>query len=51
MPFKTRHLSDRVSLIYKTAVANFLRCNIWQVRGRDYDLVIDTGMGLSPLKD
>ena len=28
-----------------------MRCNIWHVRGRDYDLVIDTGMGLSPLKD
>lgn len=32
-------------------MANFMRCNIWHVRGRDFDLVIDTGMGLSPLKD
>ena len=32
-------------------MANFLRCNIWHVRGRDCDLVIDTGMGLGPLKD
>ncbi len=51
MPFKTWRLSDRVSLIQETGVASCLRCNIWHVRGRDCDLVIDTGMGLSPLKD
>ena len=51
MPFLTRRLSDRVSLIQETGVARFMRCNIWHVRGRDCDLVIDTGMGLSPLKD
>lgn len=51
MPFTTLHLSDRVALIQETGVANFLHCNIWHVRGRDFDLVIDTGMGLSPLKD
>ena len=51
MPFKTLRLSDRVTLIQETGVANFLRCNIWHVRGRDCDLVIDTGMGLSPLKE
>lgn len=51
MPFTTLRLSDRVSLIQETGVANFLRCNIWHVRGRDCDLVIDTGMGLGPLKD
>lgn len=51
MPFTTLRLSDRVSLIQETGVANFMRCNIWHVRGRDCDLVIDTGMGLSPLKD
>ena len=27
-----------------------MRCNIWHVKGRDYDLVIDTGMGLNSLK-
>lgn len=51
MAFTTLRLSDRVSLIQETGVANFLRCNIWHVRGRDHDLVIDTGMGLGPMKD
>jgi len=51
MPFKTLKISDRISLIQETGVANFMRCNIWHVRGRDFDLVVDTGMGLSPLKN
>ena len=51
MTYKTLHLADDISLIFEPGVASFLRCNIWHVRGRDFDLVIDTGMGLSPLKD
>ncbi|MDJ0613377.1 MAG: MBL fold metallo-hydrolase [Rhizobiaceae bacterium] len=51
MPFKTLKLSDDVSVIQETGVANFMRCNIWHVKGRDFDLVIDTGMGLDPLKE
>lgn len=51
MTFKTIRISDRITLIQETGVANFMRCNIWHVSGRDYDLVIDTGMGLSPLKE
>ena len=51
MAFKTLKLTNRVSLIHETGVAACMRCNIWHVRGRDHDLVIDTGMGLGPLKD
>ena len=50
MGFEAIRLDDRVSCVQETGVANFMRCNIWHVRGRDFDLVIDTGMGLSPLK-
>lgn len=50
MVYKVWTISDRVSLIQETGVANFMRCNIWHIRGRDYDLVVDTGMGLDPLK-
>jgi glyoxylase-like metal-dependent hydrolase (beta-lactamase superfamily II) len=28
-----------------------MRCNIWHVRGRDRDLLIDTGMGIGSLRD
>lgn len=50
LPYKTFSINDRISLIQETGVANFMRCNIWHVRGRDRDLVIDTGMGLDSLK-
>ena len=45
MAFKTWRLSDRVFLIQETGVANFMRCNIWHVRGRDLDEgdVLDLG--------
>jgi glyoxylase-like metal-dependent hydrolase (beta-lactamase superfamily II) len=28
-----------------------MRCNIWHVRGRDRDLMIDTGMGVASLRE
>lgn len=49
-PYRLTHLQDGVTRIVETGVAPWLRCNIWHVRGRDRDLIIDTGMGLSPLK-
>ena len=48
--YAVEHLSEGISLIREIHVAPWLRCNIWHVRGRDYDLVIDTGLGIRPLK-
>jgi glyoxylase-like metal-dependent hydrolase (beta-lactamase superfamily II) len=45
----TRHLSDGVTLITEPHVHPLLRCNVWHVRGRERDLVIDTSLGLAPL--
>lgn len=42
--------SDDVSLIREKYVADWLRCNIWHIKGKNYDLLIDSGMGLRPLK-
>ena len=50
MPYKQFKVSDNITLVQETGVANFMRCNIWHVSGRDFDLVIDTGMGLDSLK-
>ena len=47
--FAVAHMSDGISLIWEKHVAHWLRCNIWHVRGRDRDLIIDTGMGLRPM--
>lgn len=47
--YKAKHLGDGVTHIHEIHVAKWLRCNIWHVRGRDRDLIIDTGMGLRPM--
>ena len=48
--FEKRRIDDDVTLIYEPHVVPLLRCNIWHVRGRDRDLMIDTGMGIVSLK-
>ena len=47
--FVTRHVSEGVTLITEPHVHPLLRCNVWHVRGRDRDLVIDTSLGLVPI--
>jgi glyoxylase-like metal-dependent hydrolase (beta-lactamase superfamily II) len=48
--YRSFRIADGIRLIQEPGVANFMRCNIWHVEGRDFDLVIDTGMGLNPLR-
>jgi len=48
--YKVTQLSDGISLIREKYIADWLRCNIWHLRGKNYDLLIDSGMGLRPLK-
>ncbi|MEM7285239.1 MAG: MBL fold metallo-hydrolase [Actinomycetota bacterium] len=43
-------VDDDITLVVEPHVHPFLRCNVWHVRGRDADLVIDTGMGIRPLR-
>ncbi len=50
MGYRIYNVTPGVKLLQETGVASFMRCNIWLVQGRDYDLVIDTGMGLDSLK-
>ena len=47
--FVRKKFSDEVTLITEPHVHPFLRCNIWHIRGRDEDLLIDTGMCISDL--
>lgn len=49
--YQREKVSDDVTLIFEPHVHPLLRCNIWFVRGRDRDLLIDTGLGISSLKD
>jgi glyoxylase-like metal-dependent hydrolase (beta-lactamase superfamily II) len=48
--FERREAGDGVSLLWEPHVHPFFRCNIWLVRGRDRDLLIDSGMGLRALR-
>jgi len=47
--FARRRVDDAITLLWEPHVHPFLRCNIWHVRGRDFDLVVDTGMGIASL--
>jgi glyoxylase-like metal-dependent hydrolase (beta-lactamase superfamily II) len=48
--FQVDTLSDGIALIHEPHVDSFIRGNIWHVRGRDRDMLIDTGMGVRPLR-
>jgi glyoxylase-like metal-dependent hydrolase (beta-lactamase superfamily II) len=48
--FVRRRMDDTITLITEPHVHRLLRCNVWHVRGRDRDLVIDTSLGLRPLR-
>jgi glyoxylase-like metal-dependent hydrolase (beta-lactamase superfamily II) len=47
--FERRSISDDITLLWEPHVHPLLRCNIWHVRGRDQDILIDTGLGVSSL--
>ncbi len=38
-------MADGVTLIHEPWIKPFYRCNIWHVRGRDRDLLFDSGLG------
>ena len=48
--FERRTIDANVTLLTEPHVDPFLRCNIWHVRGRTRDLVIDTGLGITSLR-
>jgi glyoxylase-like metal-dependent hydrolase (beta-lactamase superfamily II) len=48
--FERTHITDDISLITEPHVVPLLRCNIWHIRGRDRDLMIDTGAGIQSLR-
>ena len=48
--YEVRSLGGGLTLIRERYVAKWLRCNIWHLRGRDRDILIDSGMGMRSLK-
>ena len=44
--YETRKVGDDVTYICEPFIQEFYRCNIWHVRGRDKDMLVDSGMGV-----
>ena len=48
--YEISDMGGGVSRILESHVAPWMRCNMWLIQGRDRNLLIDSGMGLRPLK-
>ncbi|HHT8904338.1 TPA: MBL fold metallo-hydrolase [Burkholderia cenocepacia] len=46
-----KRFDDEVYLFWEPHVIPLFRCNIWYIRGRDRDVIIDSGMGFGSLKE
>jgi glyoxylase-like metal-dependent hydrolase (beta-lactamase superfamily II) len=49
--YSVRRLDDDVTYICEPFIQEFYRCNIWHVRGRDRDMLVDSGMGVVSLTE
>jgi glyoxylase-like metal-dependent hydrolase (beta-lactamase superfamily II) len=49
--YRLRSVGDGVTFIDEPAIEEFYRCNIWHVRGRDRDMLVDSGMGVVSLTE
>lgn len=49
--YRTAGAGDGITHIWEPYIKEFYRCNIWHVRGRDRDLLVDSGMGVVSLRE
>jgi glyoxylase-like metal-dependent hydrolase (beta-lactamase superfamily II) len=49
--FEFERLSEDITRIWEPHAIRLMQCNIWHVRGRARDLLIDTGFGVASLSD
>lgn len=49
--WRIRPMGDGVTHIDEPHITEFYRCNVWHVRGRDRDMLVDSGMGVVSLRD
>lgn len=49
--WRIRAVGDGVSWIDEPHIREFYRCNVWHVRGRDGDMLVDSGMGVVSLRE
>ena len=48
--YEINNIGPGLSRILERHVAPWMRCNMWLIHGRDRNLLVDSGMGLRPLK-
>jgi glyoxylase-like metal-dependent hydrolase (beta-lactamase superfamily II) len=48
--FARRRLGPAITLLWEPHADPLVRCNMWHVRGRDRDLLIDSGLGIVSLR-
>src|SRR4051812_38591951 len=48
--YEINKVDHGLSRILERHVAPWMRCNMWLIHGRNRNLLIDSGMGLRPLK-
>jgi glyoxylase-like metal-dependent hydrolase (beta-lactamase superfamily II) len=49
--YELKRLADDVTQISEPFIQEFYRCNVWHVRGRDRDMLVDSGMGVVSLRE
>ena len=49
--YAVRSIDDGITHIEEPYIKPFYRCNIWHVRGRERDLLVDSGMGVVSLRE
>jgi glyoxylase-like metal-dependent hydrolase (beta-lactamase superfamily II) len=49
--YRIRRVGDDVTLIDEPFIEEFYRCNVWHIRGRDRDMLVDSGMGVVSLRE
>jgi glyoxylase-like metal-dependent hydrolase (beta-lactamase superfamily II) len=47
--YRLKDMGQGVTLIEEPFIKQFYRCNMWYVQGRDWDMLVDTGMGVVSL--
>jgi glyoxylase-like metal-dependent hydrolase (beta-lactamase superfamily II) len=48
--FRSHRVTDAITLLVEDHLDTFFESNVWFVRGRDRDLVVDTGNGIGDLR-
>jgi glyoxylase-like metal-dependent hydrolase (beta-lactamase superfamily II) len=49
--FERRRIDADITILWEPHVDPLIRCNIWHIRGRNCDLLIDTGLGIGSLRE